>query len=76
MTLTLTDFLMAFIRVKKAEPNIFEDAVKDRQLINYIVGKLMVITKGQMEPKVAMKAVNAIVDDLDPNTRTVDIKID
>lgn len=57
------EFLEAIYRVSQENPLHFADTQNQSAHINYLVGKIMVETKGQCDPELAMKVVKIIVEE-------------
>lgn len=52
----------------------FLDAQTDPNMINYLVGKIMVKSKGEINPELSMKVIKAIVESDLPNTFKMTLK--
>lgn len=63
MSMTPNEFLEAIYKVGKENPIHFADPENQSNHINYLVGKIMVETKGHCDPKLALKVVKIIVEE-------------
>jgi len=72
-SLTVTEFLTYIKEVYDENTEVFLKARSDSQLINYLVGKMMVKTKGTTDPKVTLNTIKAIVQSDLPGTFKIDI---
>jgi len=75
MSLNVTEFLTYIKEVYDENTSIFLKAQNDSQLINYLVGKFMVKTKGCGDPKVALNIIKSIVQSDLPNNRKVELRM-
>lgn len=60
----ITELLEALTTVYNEEKLSFISATKKPVMVNYLVGKMMVETKGKCDPNLARKLVMVIVDEL------------
>lgn len=67
-SLTVVEFLNCIKEIFDENKDIFLKAQIDPQLINYLVGKVMVKTKGIADTKVTLNTIKAIVESDLPNT--------
>lgn len=72
--LTINEFLTSLSEVYDENQDVFLKAQKDQQLINYLMGKLMVKTKGKVNPVLALTIFKSLVNSDLPNNRKVKIK--
>jgi len=70
-SLTVTEFLTCIKEVFDENVSDFIQAQTSPQSVNYLVGKMMVKTKGVADPKVTLNTIKAIVDSDLPNTRKI-----
>lgn len=70
--LTVSDTLLAITRVYNSNKGEFLDAQQNPQIINYLVGKVLVETRGKGDIKVIQTIIKALVESDTVNTRTID----
>jgi len=63
--LSITEFLLAIIRVYREYKDDFTKCLDDSTHVNFLVGKVMSETKGKASPELALKTIKAIVKDMD-----------
>ncbi len=59
---TVKEFLEITAQVYDENTKVYLSASKNPQNVNYLVGKMMVKSKGMINPELAMKVVKAIVE--------------
>jgi Asp-tRNA(Asn)/Glu-tRNA(Gln) amidotransferase B subunit len=63
--LSITEFLLAIIRVYRDYKDDFTKCHDDPTHVNFLVGKVLQETKGTASPELAMKTIKAIVKDME-----------
>ena len=58
-------------KVYDEEKSALLEAQTNPQIINYVVGKLMVASKGKIDPALALKVTKCIVESNLPNNREI-----
>lgn len=71
----VTEFLRIITAVYEEESEALLKAQNNPQHINYVVGKMMVKSKGQINPELAMKITKCIVESDLPNIRKIQINL-
>ena len=71
--LTVSDFLKTTLEVYNENTEQFLLAQQDPNLVNYLVGKFMVKTKGKADPKTTMDIIKVIVNSDLPNMREMEV---
>jgi len=64
VTLTITEYLLALIRVWQKERKQFILAIDDYSKIKYLVDKVMGETNGKASPELAEKTIKAVVSNM------------
>lgn len=63
--LSITEFLLAVIRVYRDYKDDFAKCIDDSTHVNFLVGKVLQETKGTASPELAQKTIKAIVKDME-----------
>ena len=71
--ITVSEFFKIITDVYDEEKSALLDSQRNPNQINYVVGKIMVKSKGKIDPKLAMKITQCIVESDLPNNRKMDI---
>jgi len=72
--LTISEFLNSLSEVYDENKEDFLNAQNKPQLINYLMGKLMIKTKGKVNPVLALTIFKAVVNSDLPNNRKLKTK--
>lgn len=73
MNLTIREFLNVITDVCEEESTALLKAQSNPQHINYVIGKIMVKSKGEIDPNLALKITRCIVESDLPNNRKMNI---
>lgn len=73
MDLTVSEFLTIITKVYDEEKEALLVAQTNPYTINYVVGKIMVKSKGQIDPTLALKITKCIVESDLPNTFKINV---
>lgn len=71
--LTVSEFLEIILKVYEENTEQFLQARQDPNLVNYLVGKFMVKTKGKVDSVTTLKIIKAIVNSDLVNTRKMEV---
>jgi Glu-tRNA(Gln) amidotransferase subunit E-like FAD-binding protein len=73
--ITLKEVMNILYKVYEEESEYLLKAESNQQIINYIVGKIMVESKGRIDPRLAINMTKAVVLTDIPNTKTTSLEL-